>query len=138
MWQKSWLLSEHLAACSCLVIPTNLSEYHQSVKWRELYTVVYTVYPSEGGWNVKFSLVWWMSKGSGRVFFYGNQCNEPRFVLTSFNANWFLSYIQRVSISKYPLFDDHFKCCLIFSGFLQVIYVCIAGLHAYSSDAWRR
>jgi hypothetical protein len=28
MRPKSWLLCEHLAACSCLVITTNLSEYH--------------------------------------------------------------------------------------------------------------
>jgi hypothetical protein len=28
MGPKSWLLSEHLAAFSCLVITTNLSEYH--------------------------------------------------------------------------------------------------------------
>jgi hypothetical protein len=33
MGSKSWLLSEHLAACSCLVITTNLSEYHHITLW---------------------------------------------------------------------------------------------------------
>jgi hypothetical protein len=28
MWPNSWLLSDHLVACSCLVITPNLSEFH--------------------------------------------------------------------------------------------------------------
>jgi hypothetical protein len=35
MGPKSWLLSEHLAVCSCLVITTNLSEYHQCATFAE-------------------------------------------------------------------------------------------------------
>jgi hypothetical protein len=36
MGPKSWLLSEHLAACSCLVITANLSEYHHCTLYHQI------------------------------------------------------------------------------------------------------
>jgi hypothetical protein len=33
MWRKSWQITEHLASCSCLVITTNLSEFHHGT-WK--------------------------------------------------------------------------------------------------------
>jgi hypothetical protein len=47
MWRKRWWLSEHLASCSCLVITTDLSEFHHSITEKFFQCVLFGAVPSE-------------------------------------------------------------------------------------------
>jgi hypothetical protein len=59
MWRKSCQLSEHLAACSCLVITTNHSEFHHrmfsTVQWYVMFLFCYT-FDSSDMLNVLFTV----------------------------------------------------------------------------------